>query len=170
MPKNLEGCHAAFIGDYVVSGHVPIEVVQKMLAEKPDIAGVTLPGMPAGSPGMGGDKTEPFTVYAFKKGGAAPTVYVTRKVAGIEVTAGSLGLGQRQPVNRLSRYVTREGLTLAADLARGNTPSEAIRRNAASTFSGGTLAPWSSHHVSTAMYAPVKYWIAISRGTPESLS
>jgi hypothetical protein len=77
VPEELEGCHAVFIGDYVVSGHVPIEVVQKMLAEKPPIAGVTLPGMPAGSPGMGGEKTEPFTVYAFTTDGKAPTVYAT---------------------------------------------------------------------------------------------
>jgi hypothetical protein len=77
VPEDLEGCHAVFIGDYVVSGHVPIEVVQKVLAEKPDIAGVTLPGMPAGSPGMGGDKTELFTVYAFTNDGKAPTVYAT---------------------------------------------------------------------------------------------
>jgi hypothetical protein len=77
VPEDLEGCHAVFIGDYVVSGHVPIEVVLKVLDERPDIAGVTLPGMPAGSPGMGGDKTEAFTIYAFTRDGKAPTVYAT---------------------------------------------------------------------------------------------
>jgi hypothetical protein len=77
VPEDLEGCHAVFIGDYVVSGHVPIEVVQKVLAEKPAIAGVTLAGMPAGSPGLGGDKTEAFTVYAFTTDGKPPTIYAT---------------------------------------------------------------------------------------------
>lgn len=76
VPANLEGCHTTFVGDYAVSGHVPVEVVQKLLREQPRIAGVTLAGMPAGSPGMGGEKTEPFTIHAFTKDGAAPYVYI----------------------------------------------------------------------------------------------
>ena len=58
----------------MVSGHVPIDVVNKMLTEKPDIAGITLPGMPMGSPGMGGAKQKPFEILAVKAG-AEPTVY-----------------------------------------------------------------------------------------------
>ncbi len=79
VPENLEGCHTMFVQGYpyVVDGHVPIEVVKKLLKEKPAIAGITLPGMPAGSPGMFGDKTEKFVIYAFGKGGADPTVYAT---------------------------------------------------------------------------------------------
>jgi hypothetical protein len=77
VPEDIEGCHAVFIGDYVVSGHVPVEVVRRLLAERPTIAGVTLPGMPAGSPGMGGEKTETLTIHAFTKDGKAPTVYAT---------------------------------------------------------------------------------------------
>lgn len=73
VPEALMGCHTAFIDDYVVSGHVPMNVVDRMLEERPEIKGVTLPGMPMGSPGMGGEKTEPFTIYALTEG--QPTVY-----------------------------------------------------------------------------------------------
>jgi hypothetical protein len=78
VPEGLEGCHTAFVGDYVVSGHVPVDVVRKLLDERPAITGVTLAGMPAGSPGMGGDKTEPFQIYAFTKNSGEPTIYVTQ--------------------------------------------------------------------------------------------
>jgi hypothetical protein len=76
VPANLEGCHTMFVDGYVVDGHVPADIVKKLLSERPKIAGITLPGMPMGSPGMGGQKTGPFTVYAVTKDGAAPTVYV----------------------------------------------------------------------------------------------
>lgn len=75
VPSNLQGCHTVVIGDYVVDGFVPVDVINKMLAERPAVTGVALAGMPMGSPGMGGQKTEPFTVYAFTKDGKAPTVY-----------------------------------------------------------------------------------------------
>ena len=75
VPPDLEGCHTAFIEGYVVDGHVPVDVIQKLLKEKPAIAGITLPGMPMGSPGMGGPKTAPFTIYAVSKEGSAPSVY-----------------------------------------------------------------------------------------------
>jgi hypothetical protein len=64
IPPELEGCHTAFIENYVVDGHVPVEVINKLLAEHPQIKGITLPGMPAGSPGMTGRKSGPFTIYA----------------------------------------------------------------------------------------------------------
>jgi len=77
VPQDLEGCHTMFVGGYVVDGHVPVEVIRKLLAGKPAIAGVTLPGMPSGSPGMTGPKTETWTVYAVTKDGKAPTVFAT---------------------------------------------------------------------------------------------
>jgi hypothetical protein len=79
VPGDLEGCHTMFVEGYpyVIDGHVPIEVVMKLLSEKPAIAGITLPGMPTGSPGMFGEKTEKFVIYAFGKDGANPTVYAT---------------------------------------------------------------------------------------------
>jgi len=68
IPTDLQPCHISIIGGYVVGGHVPIEVVHKLLAEKPPITGITLPGMPMGSPGMVGKKTEPFKIYEIAKG------------------------------------------------------------------------------------------------------
>ena len=50
-------------------------MIQKLLKEKPAIAGITLPGMPMGAPGMAGTKTGPFTIYAMRKDGSAPKVY-----------------------------------------------------------------------------------------------
>ena len=76
IPGELEGCHLAFLGGYVVSGHVPIEVIDKLLAERPQIKGLALPGMPLGSPGMSGDKQEPFKVYAIGSDGKAE-LYMT---------------------------------------------------------------------------------------------
>ncbi len=73
IPDNFQGCHLAFIDDYVVSGHVPVATVDRLLTERPAIKGVTLPGMPQGSPGMSGTKTGPFTVYTV--GETQPSVY-----------------------------------------------------------------------------------------------
>jgi len=73
LPAGFEGCHLAFVDDYVVSGHVPVNVVDRMLEERPDVKGITLPGMPLGSPGMGDVKPAPLTIYEF--GDDAPQVY-----------------------------------------------------------------------------------------------
>jgi hypothetical protein len=75
VPEQLEGCHTMFVDGYVVDGHVPVDIVRRLLKERPAIAGITLPGMPAGSPGMVGKKTKPFVVYAVPKGSGVPTVY-----------------------------------------------------------------------------------------------
>ena len=77
VPEKYQGCHTMFVDDYVVDGHVPVEVVQRLLAERPAIAGITLPGMPAGSPGMVGEKTQTFVIYAVTKDGKPPTVYAS---------------------------------------------------------------------------------------------
>lgn len=70
IPEEFQGCHLSFIEDYVVSGHVPVNTVNRLLSERPDIKGITLPGMPMGSPGMVGEKTEPFTIYKISDGPA----------------------------------------------------------------------------------------------------
>jgi hypothetical protein len=77
IPENFQGCHTMLIDGYVVDGHVPLDTLNKLLTERPDIAGISLPGMPTGSPGMSGTKTGPFTIYAISKGGDAPNVYAT---------------------------------------------------------------------------------------------
>lgn len=71
VPDDLDGCHTTIIGQYVVEGHVPIEVIQHLLTEKPAIKGVSLPGMPNGTPGMPGPKDGPFRIFAFGDGPVA---------------------------------------------------------------------------------------------------
>ena len=68
LSADKQSCHTTVIGDYFVEGHTPLEAVKKLLAEKPAIDGIGLPGMPAGAPGMGGNKQAPFQVYAAKDG------------------------------------------------------------------------------------------------------
>lgn len=75
VPEGMQGCHTMFIDGYVVDGHVPVNVVRKLLTERPPIAGITLPGMPLGSPGMAGTKTENFVIYTVPKDGKASSVY-----------------------------------------------------------------------------------------------
>lgn len=77
VPAGLQGCHTMMVDGYVVDGHVPVDIIQRMLEERPDIAGITLPGMPTGSPGMGGTKIGPFTVYTVDGAGAEPEIYAT---------------------------------------------------------------------------------------------
>ena len=77
VPADLEGCHTMGIGDYVFEGLVPIDIVKKVLAEHPAIAGVSLAGMMTGAPGMPGVKKAPFKIYAFTRDGKPPTVYAT---------------------------------------------------------------------------------------------
>lgn len=68
IPPEMESCHTMVVGDYFIEGHVPFEAVEKLLREMPDIDGIALPGMPAGSPGMPGFKGKPYEVYQIKDG------------------------------------------------------------------------------------------------------
>lgn len=70
VPEKLAGCHTMLVGGYVVEGHVPVSAINKLLAERPNIKGISLPGMPEGSPGMTGQKIEPFTIYEISDGEA----------------------------------------------------------------------------------------------------
>ncbi len=56
VPESASSCHTALVGGYVVEGHVPAKAIVKLLAERPDAAGIALGGMPADAPGMGGDQ------------------------------------------------------------------------------------------------------------------
>ncbi len=69
VPMNLASCHTAIIGGYFIEGHVPAEDVKRLLAERPDVAGLAVPKMPMGSPGMEGPKPERYSVLAVKKDG-----------------------------------------------------------------------------------------------------
>jgi len=72
VPAALRSCHTAVVGKYVIEGHVPASDVKRLIAEKPaGTAGLAVPGMPAGSPGMEmGGRVDRYDVIAFAPGGA----------------------------------------------------------------------------------------------------
>jgi len=77
VPERLHACHTALIDGYVIEGHVPADLINKLLKEKPAVVGLAVPGMPVGSPGMEGEKPEPYEVLTFDKNGKT-TVYAKR--------------------------------------------------------------------------------------------
>jgi hypothetical protein len=77
VKPELQACHTAVVGNYTVEGHVPADLIVKMLNEKPAIAGIAVPGMPSGSPGMEGGAKEAYDVLAFDKDGKT-SVYAHR--------------------------------------------------------------------------------------------
>lgn len=72
VPSSVWSCHTAVIDGYTVEGHVPMDALEDLLSARPDIDGIGLGGMPAGSPGMPGPKTAPFNVMAIHDGGVTP--------------------------------------------------------------------------------------------------
>lgn len=70
VPNDLASCHTAVINGYVIEGHVPADDIKRLLAEQPTVAGIAVPQMPIGTPGMeSGDVREPFTVFSFDEQG-----------------------------------------------------------------------------------------------------
>ncbi|OUL98062.1 DUF411 domain-containing protein [Variovorax sp. JS1663] len=70
MPERFAGCHTAVVEGYVLEGHVPAAEVRKLLAMKPQAIGLSVPGMPVGSPGMEvGDRQDPYQVLLIDRGG-----------------------------------------------------------------------------------------------------
>lgn len=70
VPEEVESCHTMDTESYLVEGHVPREAIGKMALEEPDIAGIALPDMPTGSPGMPGEKEEEFVIYSVPNDGS----------------------------------------------------------------------------------------------------
>ena len=68
IPLEMQSCHTTILGKYFIEGHVPIEAINKLLKEQPDIDGIALPGMPIGTPGMPGKKEEPYVIYQLVDG------------------------------------------------------------------------------------------------------
>lgn len=64
-PVDLWSCHIMDVERYYVIGHVPVEVINKLVTEQPDVTGISLPGMPPGSTGMPGEAQGPLTIYYF---------------------------------------------------------------------------------------------------------
>jgi hypothetical protein len=71
VPPELRSCHTGVVEGYVLEGHVPADLIQRMLEEKPEIAGLAVPGMPIGSPGMEveGQPNDAYDIVAFTKDG-----------------------------------------------------------------------------------------------------
>lgn len=78
VPTSLYSCHTAVVDGYIVEGHVPAAEVSRLLTEKPDVVGIGVPGMPAGSPGMEtpGVAPEAYEVFTFNEMGET-AVYAT---------------------------------------------------------------------------------------------
>lgn len=77
VPRELHSCHTAVTDSYTFEGHVPADLVLKVLAEHPPILGLAVPGMPAGAPGMEGPNPQRYQVMAFS-GDRVPIVYAER--------------------------------------------------------------------------------------------
>jgi hypothetical protein len=77
IPEALAACHTLIVGDYIIEGLVPLNVVERLMTEKPAIRGISLPGMPMGAPGMGTPdmKDGPLTIYEISPD--ASKVYAT---------------------------------------------------------------------------------------------
>ena len=69
VPAQLEGCHTGTVDGFVVEGHVPADAVKRLLRERPDAVGLSVPGMPPGSPGMEGPNPVPYNVVMFDSSG-----------------------------------------------------------------------------------------------------
>jgi hypothetical protein len=69
VPQRLRTCHTGIVEGYVIEGHVPGELVLRLLKEKPAVVGLAVPGMPAGSPGMGGANPRAYDVLSFDRRG-----------------------------------------------------------------------------------------------------
>jgi len=77
VTAKVESCHTATVDGYVVEGHVPADLIQRLLKERPDVVGISAPGMPAGSPGMDGPRKDRYEVVLWDKEGKT-TVYAVR--------------------------------------------------------------------------------------------
>ena len=69
VPRSLQTCHTAVVEGYVVEGHVPVDALRKLLHDRPKVAGIAVPGMPVGSPGMDGSPAQHYDVIAWDKTG-----------------------------------------------------------------------------------------------------
>ena len=74
IPASLQSCHTTIVGGYVIEGHVPVDDIARLLAEKPKgVIGLTIPGMPQSAPGMDVTPFQPYTVLSFDAAGKTTT-------------------------------------------------------------------------------------------------
>ncbi|NIS81642.1 MAG: DUF411 domain-containing protein [Anaerolineales bacterium] len=69
VADEFASCHTALVDGYIIEGHVPADLIEKLLRETPDLVGLVVPGMPPGSPGMGSSQGGPYEVFALDKDG-----------------------------------------------------------------------------------------------------
>jgi hypothetical protein len=77
VPGHLSSCHTAIVDGYVIEGHVPADLIERLVTQKPAVLGLTVPGMPMGSPGMEGPYKDPYDVLTFDRDGAT-TLFARR--------------------------------------------------------------------------------------------
>ena len=110
VPRKLGSCHTAVVGDYWVEGHVPADLVQKLMSEQPaNIRGIAAPGMSIGSPGMEGPDATEYKVLAYDAVGKT-NVYATRQG---KTTAQRIPTGSCDAAGETSGDATRQGKTTA---------------------------------------------------------
>lgn len=76
VPSDVQGCHTAVVGGYYVEGHVPLEAVEKLLNDRPELAGLAVAGMPRGSVGMGNSPKASYDVMAVPLDGSKPYLFM----------------------------------------------------------------------------------------------
>ncbi|MEQ1945474.1 DUF411 domain-containing protein [Mesorhizobium sp. VNQ89] len=82
IPPEMTSCHTSKVAGYTIEGHVPVEDIERLIAEAPDAIGLAVPGMPVGSPGMEyGDSRDAYDVFLIKKDG---TTSVFQSYAAVE--------------------------------------------------------------------------------------
>ena len=78
VPDTLAACHTSLIDGYVFEGHIPVDSVKRVLEYEPQVTGISVPGMPTGSPGMAGELSEPLRVWTIPADGAEnPKIHAT---------------------------------------------------------------------------------------------
>lgn len=77
IPRHLQSCHTAVVDGYIVEGHVPADLITRLLQERPQVKGLAVPGMPMGSPGMEGPRKDSYQVLTFQEDGKT-NVYANR--------------------------------------------------------------------------------------------
>lgn len=71
VPASMASCHTALVDGYIIEGHVPASAIRRLLKEKPAVAGLAVPGMPMGSPGMEGPRKDRYNALLFNRAGDA---------------------------------------------------------------------------------------------------
>ncbi|RUR31494.1 DUF411 domain-containing protein [Vreelandella andesensis] len=75
VPPELASCHTAVVEGYVIEGHVPASDIKRLLDEQPDVVGLTVPGMPHGSPGMETGRVDDYAVLSWTRNDSPPAIF-----------------------------------------------------------------------------------------------